>query len=57
MPDSSEYQTNECPEINHCSELGCICSYLASFHRLKVSILGTQSPKYLQVKELQTGSP
>ena len=57
MPDSSEYQTIECPEINHCSELGCICSYLASFHRLKVSILGTQSPKYLQVKELQTGSP
>ena len=29
-----------------CSELRCIWSYLAFFHGLKVSVLGTQSPKY-----------
>ena len=36
-----------------CSALHCIQSDLA-ICRLKVGILGTQSPKYVQVKGLQT---
>ena len=42
--------------LSECSELRCIPSYLAFFLWTKVSILGTQFPKYLWMKRLQTGS-
>ena len=40
-----------------CSELHCIFACLATFHGLKVSVLGTQSPKQVQQKGLQIGFP
>ena len=37
--------------VGICSELRCICSCLATFHGLKVSILGTQSQNDYESKD------